>query len=108
MADKEERILIDIIENGLNCVYRMDNDPKGLSLCKHNGEEEPVSEKDCKNCLEGMTRQEAVEIIAKRIISKQEAVEIIAKRITFEGVKYFECQTIARWCLDALLEGVKK
>lgn len=67
MADKEERILIDIIEPGLNCVYRMDNNPKGLSLCKHNGEEEPVSEKDCKNCLEGMTRQEAIEIISNAL-----------------------------------------
>ena len=67
MADKEERILIDIIQPGLNCVYRMHNDPKGLSLCKHNGEEEPVSEKDCNNCLEGMTRQEAIEKMAKAI-----------------------------------------
>ena len=65
MADKEERIFIDIIEPGLNCVYRMDNNPKGLSLCKHNGEEEPVSEKDCKSCLEGMTRQEAIRRIAR-------------------------------------------
>jgi len=67
MTDKEERILIDIIEPGLNCVYRMDNNPKGLSLCKHNGEEEPVSEKDCKSCLEGITRQEAIGVIKKSL-----------------------------------------
>ena len=60
MAEKEERILIDVINPGINCVYRLDNDPKGQSLCKHNGNMEPVTAKECIHCDEGMTRQEAI------------------------------------------------
>ena len=63
MAEKEERILIDFINPGINCVYRLDNDPKGQSLCKHNGNMEPVTAKECRHCEEGMTRQEAIEKI---------------------------------------------
>ncbi|MBO7735923.1 MAG: hypothetical protein J6S67_25360 [Methanobrevibacter sp.] len=64
MAEKEERILIDVINPGINCVYRLDNDPKGQSLCKHNGNMEPVTAKECRHCDEGVTRQEVIEIIA--------------------------------------------
>jgi hypothetical protein len=65
MAEKEQRILIDVINPGINCVYRLDNDPKGQSLCKHNGNMEPVTAKECRHCDEGMTRQEAIEKMAK-------------------------------------------
>lgn len=65
MAEKEERILIDVINPGINCVYRLDNDPKGQSLCKHNGNMEPVTAKECRHCDEGMTRQEAINLIDK-------------------------------------------
>lgn len=65
MAEKEERILIDVINPGINCVYRLDNDPKGQSLCKHNGNMEPVTAKECRHCDEGMTRQEAIEKMAR-------------------------------------------
>jgi hypothetical protein len=67
MAEKEERILIDVINPGINCVYRLDNDPKGQSLCKHNGNMEPVTAKECRHCDEGMTRQEAIEKMAKAL-----------------------------------------
>lgn len=65
MAEKEERILIDVINPGINCVYRLDNDPKGQSLCKHNGNMEPVTARECRHCEEGMTRQEAINRMAK-------------------------------------------
>lgn len=113
MENKEERILIDIIEPGLNCVYRMDNDPKGLSLCKHNGEEEPVSEKDCNNCLEGMTRQEAIEVMAKAIyvffVENSIAIGLAAdwEDLKQPLVKKFYIET-AEAALNALLEGVEK
>lgn len=43
-----------------------------------------------------------------KVYTRQEAIEVIAKRLIFEGVNYFECNAIAKWCLDALLEGVIK
>lgn len=67
MAEKEERILIDVINPGINCVYRLDNDPKGQSLCKHNGNMEPVTARECRHCEEGMTRHEAICKIARAI-----------------------------------------
>lgn len=67
MAEKEERILIDVINPGINCVYRLDNDPKGKSLCKHNGNMEPVTAKECRHCDEGMTRTEIINRMAKGI-----------------------------------------
>ena len=63
MAEKEERICIDVIQAGINCVYRSDHNPKGQALCTHNGEMEPVTAKECRHCLEGITRQEAIEKI---------------------------------------------
>lgn len=101
MADKEERIMIDVIQPGLNCVYRMDNNPKGLSLCKHNGEEEPVSEKDCNNCLEGMTRQEAIEIMAKGMDRR------LTEKIKNNEKGEISFQFYAEAALNALL-GVEK
>lgn len=96
MAEKEERILIDVINPGINCVYRLDNDPKGQSLCKHNGNMEPVTARECRHCEEGMTRQEAIERITTAIAIKY-----------FEGV--FSCENeeideYAEAALNALLE----
>lgn len=90
MAEKEERILIDVINPGINCVYRLDNDPKGQSLCKHNGNMEPVTAKECRHCDEGMSRQEAIERIAKALC---------ADDVMREG--YYQ---IAEAALNALLE----
>lgn len=101
MANKEERILIDIIEPGLNCVYRMDNNPKGLSLCKHNGEEEPVSEKDCKSCLEGMTRQEAISKIEIRLKVFLDNLQKNKDKV----MPWYTTRDIAEEALTALLES---
>lgn len=68
---EEKRILIDVINPGINCVYRLDNDPKGQSLCKHNGNMEPVTARECRHCDEGITRQEAIEKMAKAICYKE-------------------------------------
>ena len=95
MADKEERILIDVINPGINCVYRLDNDPKGQSLCKHNGNMEPVTAKDCRNCEEGMTRQEAIESMAKAL---KKVIYILSEEACIEG-----CEA----ALNALLEEHK-
>ena len=40
-------------------------------------------------------------------MTKQEAIKRMAKRLEYEGVNKFECHTIAKWCLDELLKGVK-
>lgn len=93
MADKEERILIDVINPGINCVYRLDNDPKGQSLCKHNGNMEPVTAKDCRNCEEGVTRQEAIECMAKAL---KKVIYILSEEACLEG-----CEA----ALNALLEA---
>ena len=107
MADKEEMILIDVINPGINCVYRLDNDPKGQSLCKHNGNMEPVTAKDCRNCDEGMSRQEAINRMAKAMChSPFESCEgcIVQKKKqackqALEGMK-----ELAETALNALLE----
>lgn len=110
MANKEKRILIDVINPGINCVYRLDNDPKGQSLCKHNGNMEPVTAKDCRNCDEGMSRQEAINSMAKAIYT----FEIIACSHDECGNKQCEncetwkwCENIAEAALNALLEDKK-
>lgn len=92
MAEKEERILIDVINPGINCVYRLDNDPKGQSLCKHNGNMEPVTAKECRHCDEGMTRQEAINCIGNALW--EEGLK--------EGAAYY-----AKVALDALLSEEK-
>ena len=43
-----------------------------------------------------------------KVYTRPEAIEVIAKRLKYEGVNKFECNTIAKWCLDALLEDIKK
>ena len=93
MADKEERILIDVINPGINCVYRLDNDPKGQSLCKHNGNMEPVTARECRHCEEGMTRQEAINLMA-------DAISDAAKRSCNK-------KFVAEAALNALLEEQK-
>ena len=93
MAEKEERILIDVINPGINCVYRLDNDPKGQSLCKHNGNMEPVTAKDCRNCEEGMSRQEAINSMAKAL---KKVIYILSEEACIEG-----CEA----ALNALLDG---
>lgn len=108
MAEKEQRILIDVINPGINCVYRLDNDPKGQSLCKHNGNMEPVTARECRHCEEGMTRQEAINRMAKAMChSPFESCEgcIVQKKKqackqALEGMK-----ELAEVALNALLEG---
>lgn len=43
-----------------------------------------------------------------KVYTRQKAIEVIEKRLIFEGVNYFECNAIAKWCLDALLGGIRK
>jgi len=108
MAEKEKRILIDVINPGINCVYRLDNDPKGQSLCKHNGNMEPVTARECRHCEEGMTRQEAINRMAKAMChSPYESCEgcIVQKKKqackqALEGMK-----ELAEAALNALLGG---
>ena len=103
MAEKEERILIDVINPGINCVYRLDNDPKGKSLCKHNGNMEPVTAKECRHCDEGMTRQEAIERIAKALEEKSEQMA----RECLNSDPYnnpWGAEDLAEAALNALLE----
>ena len=103
MADKEERILIDVINPGINCVYRLDNDPKRQSLCKHNGNMEPVTAKDCRNCEEGMTRQEAIESMAKAICKIYCACKYDACGNCTEFLEHYT-PDLAEAALNALLE----
>lgn len=111
MADKEERILIDVINPGINCVYRLDNDPKGQSLCKHNGNMEPVTAKDCRNCEEGMTRQEAIESMAKAICKQTNyqcsVCEVGNDKEKCEEWIVFQYKTQAEAALNSLLEDKK-
>lgn len=103
MAEKEERILIDVINPGINCVYRLDNDHKGQSLCKHNGNMEPVTAKECRHCEEGMTRQEAIERIAYALAQRR--YRGLADAIQFaEDENWQICLTDANYALNALLE----
>lgn len=101
MSEKEERILIDVINPGINCVYRLDNDPKGQSLCKHNGNMEPVTAKECRHCDEGMTRQKAIERMAKAEYRAEYGKPFeIADGLT-ESVFLIKAEA----ALNALLEG---
>lgn len=111
MAEKEERILIDVINPGINCVYRLDNDPKGQSLCKHNGNMEPVTARECRHCEEGMTRQEAIDRMAKEIARQydprkpnKEDYEKVWKQELFPATKKYYLKQ-AECVLNALLEG---
>lgn len=106
MAEKEERILIDVINPGINCVYRLDNDPKGQSLCKHNGNMEPVTARECRHCEEGMTRQEAINRMAKEIFTLRfTPLEIKGKGWDdLNGWQKGNCLRIAEAALNALLE----
>ena len=97
MAEKEERILIDVINPGINCVYRLDNDPKGQSLCKHNGNMEPVTAKECRHCDEGMTHQEAIE-------KMQKAIFPLAHKLRGDDSVFNDCYFMAQAALNALLE----
>lgn len=89
MAEKEERILIDVINPGINCVYRLDDDPKGQSLCKHNGNMEPVTAMECRHCDEGMTRQEAINLMTNAIKENEgwgpKDLAIVALNALLEG-----------------------
>lgn len=103
MAEKEKRILIDVINPGINCVYRLDNDPKGQSLCKHNGNMEPVTARECRHCEEGMTRQEAINCMAKSVYDTFSGCAHITP---FEQVEYKYKQgyyKLAEAALNALL-----
>jgi hypothetical protein len=103
MAEKEERILIDVINTGINCVYRLDNDPKGQSLCKHNGNMEPVTARECRHCDEGMSRQEAIECMAKALEEKSEQMA----RECLNSDPYnnpWGAEDLAEAALNALLE----
>lgn len=106
MAEKEKRILIDVINPGINCVYRLDNDPKGQSLCKHNGNMEPVTAKECKHCEEGMTRQEAIERMAKAICKfEMMSSRRVCKECSKECFEHLELEVVdkAEAALNALL-----
>lgn len=107
MAEKEKRILIDVINPGINCVYRLDNDTKGQSLCKHNGNMEPVTAKECRHCDEGMTRQEAIEKMAKAMChSPSGTCEDCFARESKKACKQamFGMKELAEAALNALLE----
>lgn len=96
MADKEERIMVGKIPN---------------DVCVHQGQRismEKGLETICYKKSSGVCNKKRCKIKQFVGITKQEAIEIMAKRLIFEGVNYFECHEIAKWCLDALLEGVKK
>lgn len=103
MAEKEERILIDVINPGINCVYRLDNDHKGQSLCKHNGNMEPVTAKECRHCEEGMTRQEAIKKTSKAI--EERAVQMVGEGVDSDPYKNpLAAEELADEVLNALLE----
>jgi hypothetical protein len=104
MAEKEKRILIDVINTGINCVYRLDNDPKGQSLCKHNGNMEPVTARECRHCDEGMSRQEAIERMTVAMC-KFDCTDIEREcENCNEWEKYDKCESLAEAALNALLE----
>ena len=107
MAEKEERILIDVINPGINCVYRLDNDPKGQSLCKHNGNMEPVTAKECRHCEEGRSRQDTIGKIAKALCKFEMMTERhLCKECSEECFEHLELEVVgkAEAVLDALLE----
>lgn len=78
------RVVVDVIQAGLTCVYRMDSDPKGCSLCKHNGNMEAVTKEDCEHCVEGMTREEAIAVMKEADIDIHNACHNKGRRPTDE------------------------
>lgn len=58
--------------------------------------------------LNNMNENGDIPIDILKVYTRQEAIEVVAKRLIFEGVNHLECHTIAKWCLDALLKGVIK
>ena len=116
MADKEERILITKCSSHCHAL-RVSCDPfddKDGMYCDKSGKWVKITEKDCAKCkdpvLYGISRQEAIERIAKAIYT----FEIIACSHDECGNKQCEncetwkwCKNIAEAALNALLENKK-
>ena len=110
MADKEERILITKCSSWCHAL-RVSCDPfdddDGM-YCDKSGKWVRITEKECAKCkdpvLYGISRQEAIERIAKAICASNMAPDYL-----------WECETCDRWkgsdkeaaeaALNALLEG---
>ena len=112
MADKEERILITKCSGWCHAFF-ISRDPfdgdEGM-YCDKSGKWVRITEKDCAKCkdpvLSGISRQEAIERIAKAICASNMEPDCL-----------WECETCDRWkgsdkkaaeaALNALLENNK-
>ena len=103
MAKKEERIVCRVIEKGYACDYCFSRPAHKYYQCS-------ISNNDCtydvcKQCSLGMTRQEAIERMAKALFKVD---NVLALDIEFEQLtkqKQLTYKVFAEAELNALLEG---
>lgn len=109
MAEKEERILIDILPpaSGFGSCGGFYTEGDGEYFCCWNGEKERITEAICNNCPhdKSMTRQEAINRMAKSIFQLRFApLEIKGKKWDdLNGWQKGNCLRIAEAALNALL-----
>lgn len=85
MADKEERILI-----------------RKISICNDTRTKE-LDWQQCKCCVRQNGHCE-YHPQSKETMPYKKTVKKVAKKLEYEGINKFECHSIAKWCLEALLE----
>ena len=96
MSEKEERILIEKVETcDFGHCAGFYTEGVGEYFCVWNGERKRITENDCKNCI-GISRQEAIERMAKKIDEAYIDENGCNKGLTMEE--------LAEAALNALLE----
>ena len=112
MAEKEERILITKC-SGWCRALRMSCDPfddKDSMYCDKNGKWERITEKECSKCkapvLLGISRQEAIERMAKSLFKVDNVLALDIKWSQLKKIKQLAYKELAEAALKALLEGM--
>lgn len=123
MADKEERILITKVSGDCRNLRFMDDnaelagiEPGYYCAAYPHGGWEKIDQKECENCtrekyLIGITRQEAIDIMAKALCSTpfencETCIGLKNKKLCKQTLESMKGD--AAVALNALLEGVKK
>ena len=113
MADKEERILITKCSSWCHAL-RISCDPfdddDGM-YCDKSGKWERITEKDCAKCkapvLSGISRQEAIERMAKSLFKVDNVLALDIKWSQLKKIKQLAYKELAEAALNALFENKK-
>ena len=110
MADQEERILITKCSGWCHAL-RVSCDPfdddDGM-YCDKSGKWERITEKDCAKCkapvLSGISRQEAIERMAKSLFKVDNVLALDIKWSQLKKIKQLAYKELAEAALNSLLE----